>query len=370
LLSISTILAATAGVIAFHIGLLTLVGRERKSPYVINLVFPVFLTALVAVGTGIAGGLVAGQAQDSLITAAGCLLVATIAISIVQVYRIAVRFVHFVDSLNPKHLTLIRNVRRRQALKRPQPLATFSALETPEGWSSKVVDTVRRGTKLVRSPAPPIDIRSIAIAEHQQGESTGLLSELGVLYLASGYTVQYAGVSRHPITFVETLRASVTDAKLRWQEVAPRIVVVDGFTRHFAFTDSIYLKCDAAVKASGVKLLRSRMTYAGLHSATSRAFNCLKAVKQESQYRLPTLVIYDGAYALTDLESPTQYRVFVRHVLPSEQLWGGMCTVVVECGQPLSAWQLLGSLAHVVATASPLKSADAGTDQQAMDTSE
>ena len=42
----TSMLAATAGLIAFHMGLLTLVGRERKSPYVINSAFTVFLTCL------------------------------------------------------------------------------------------------------------------------------------------------------------------------------------------------------------------------------------------------------------------------------------------------------------------------------------
>jgi hypothetical protein len=42
LLAPTSILTATAGLIAFHIGLYTLVGRERKSPYIINSVFLVF----------------------------------------------------------------------------------------------------------------------------------------------------------------------------------------------------------------------------------------------------------------------------------------------------------------------------------------
>jgi hypothetical protein len=42
------------------------------------------------------------------------------------------------------------------------------------------------------------------------------------------------------------------------------------------------------------------------------------------------LVLYEGCTALIDLESNEQYRIFVRHVLPSERLWGGMFTVFVE----------------------------------------
>ncbi len=52
------ILAATAGLVAFHMGLYTLIGRERKSPYVINRAFPVFLVCLVVASIAILAVLV------------------------------------------------------------------------------------------------------------------------------------------------------------------------------------------------------------------------------------------------------------------------------------------------------------------------
>ncbi len=64
-------------------------------------------------------------------------------------------------------------------------------------------------------------------------------------------------------------------------------------------------------------------------------------------YRQPTLVIYEGAYSLVDLESAEQYRIFVRHVLPSERLWDGMFTVFVECGQAEVDWSLLQGYASM-----------------------
>jgi len=46
--------------------------------------------------------------------------------------------------------------------------------------------------------------------------------------------------------------------------------------------------------------------------------------------RKPTLTIYEGTNALVELESTEQYRIFIRHLLPSERLWGGMFTFVIE----------------------------------------
>jgi hypothetical protein len=50
-------------------------------------------------------------------------------------------------------------------------------------------------------------------------------------------------------------------------------------------------------------------------------------------------------YALSDLESVEQYRIFARHVLPSEQLWDGMFTVFVETAQREEDWKLVSSYA-------------------------
>jgi hypothetical protein len=82
------------------------------------------------------------------------------------------------------------------------------------------------------------------------------------------------------------------------------------------------------------------MTYAGLHSAASRAFNQIPK-QADHEDRRPTLVIYEDTYALADLESPEQYRLFIRHVLPSERLWDGMLTIFLESAQPKHDWDVL-----------------------------
>jgi hypothetical protein len=81
-----------------------------------------------------------------------------------------------------------------------------------------------------------------------------------------------------------------------------------------------------------------------MHSASSREV-IPEQVRHE--HRKPTLVIYEDTYALTDLESPEQYRIFVRHVMPSERMWDGMFTVFLESTQPDSDWKMLQAYASM-----------------------
>src|ERR1700735_4519924 len=67
-----------------------------------------------------------------------------------------------------------------------------------------------------------------------------------------------------------------------------------------------------------------------LHSANARAFNILKSLAGANPPRKPALLLYEGTNALSDLESTEQYRIFARHVLTSERMWGGMLTCFVE----------------------------------------
>ena len=103
ILTPTALLAATAALIAFHIGLLTLVGRERKSPYVINSVLPIFLVSLVVAAIGVVAAIVPQPWRDRLVRADATLLTLVILWSVYHVYRIAVRFAYFVDSVSPKH---------------------------------------------------------------------------------------------------------------------------------------------------------------------------------------------------------------------------------------------------------------------------
>lgn len=107
-----------------------------------------------------------------------------------------------------------------------------------------------------------------------------------------------------------------------------------------------------------MECISSAASYAGVHTAASRAFNVIKE-RAVADIRQPVLVIYEDSYALADLESAQQYRVFLRHVLPSERLWGGMFTVFLETAQPESEWNLLQSYATLCVDLRPTKASNA-----------
>src|SRR5260221_2300161 len=83
------VLTATAGLVAFHIGLYTLVGRERKSPYVINRVFPIFLLSLTVATIAIASVLVPTAYQNLTLQTATTVLTFTFVCSVVIVSKVA-----------------------------------------------------------------------------------------------------------------------------------------------------------------------------------------------------------------------------------------------------------------------------------------
>jgi hypothetical protein len=339
LLTPPVLLSATAGLIAFHIGLLTLVGRERQSPYVINSSFSVFMLALAVAAVTVAAALLPGAWSEWLLRLAGWLLVAAILVSLLQVYRIAARFVYFVDSLNPKYLPPISWIRRWKS-SGDKPNYRYSTLKVPDSVRADIA----RGVEQLGFDVPGLDggapLQSIAIALERQSQADPVLSELALAFLRAGFSIQYTTASRHPIEFIDYLRGAADKAGLQWPALAGRIVVVDAYSPHFAFIDSVHEIKTRELESIGLACIRSGMTYAGVHVAVSRAFNTLK-VRMGKEYRQPTLVVYEGAYALAELESANQYRLFVRHVIPSERLWDGMLTVFLECGQPDADWSVL-----------------------------
>jgi hypothetical protein len=164
-------------------------------------------------------------------------------------------------------------------------------------------------------------------------EIDGLLTDLASRFLENDCFVQYASCTRHPIEFLIQLR-SVWEGSARrddWRHVCRRIVAVDAYTPHFGFTDTVYRERREEAEQNCLAFVKSHRTYAGIHTAIANAFNKIKKADiRTPSARTPTLVLYEGCSALIDLESNEQYRIFVRHVLPSERLWGGMFTVFLE----------------------------------------
>ncbi|WP_147283782.1 hypothetical protein [Bosea caraganae] len=340
------LLTATAGLIAFHIGLFTLVGRERKSPYIINSVFPIFLICLVVAALALLSVLLPSWLEQLLLKGSAGLLVLTFLFSAIRVYRIAVRSVYFVDSISLKHLPLVRDWRRRKSLKSSRRNYAHNTIPIPDDLKADIVEILSAANAETFEDRKELDPKALALAVQHQGQGNKLLAQLAEAFLRKDFSVQYLTASRHPIEFVGFLKRHLEDRNLTWSNYTRRIVVIDAYSPHFAFLDSIYPKKDRELESLDVECVVSRMTYAGMHTASSHAFNVIQKQVAEKDRR-PTLVIYEDAYALTDLESPEQYRIFVRHVMPSERMWDGMFTVFLESAMLDADWRMLQGYASM-----------------------
>ena len=341
------ILAATAALLAFLIGLYTLVGRERKSPYLINAVFPVFLVSVLSAFFSVASVLFPNW-QSNLLTTAVIFLLIAILLTAWRVCKLYVRFAWFVDRMSVKDVRAYRCAKDIiQWLRGDVPYE-----HNPEPIGSEFLDKVKdvlceEATREVNHWNPS-NGPSLSIAFQRQGQATDLLARLALVFLKEGHAVQYMATSRHPIELVVHLKSLVESQvrDLSWNQAAQRMVVVDAFTPHFGFTDSIHRVKKREFNTLGVTYVPSSVSYAGMHTATSKAFNRLKK-RANSSVRRPTLVIYEDTHALADLESHEQYRIFVRHVIPSERMWGSMFTVFTEVMPPDEDWNILSSYTNV-----------------------
>jgi len=334
-----TLLAATAGLIAFHIGILTLVGRERKAPYVINQVFAIFILALLVAAVASFAAVMPEPYSSLLLWVGGLMFVVALLVSVVRVYRIMARFAYFEDSFHPKYWAIVRWLERRSAARYRKPPYSTNALKIDHDLGKVITGTFERFGAIEAGDEP--ELRSVAVAVDRVSGANALLAELAVAFLKHECSVQYMTASRHPVELIDAVVSAMKAIGTEFATVAQRVVVVDAYSPHFAFKDKIYWNKADDLAARSVTFHASRMTYAGIHTTSSRAFKTIRAQATKKDIRVPTLVIYEGAHALADLESSEQYRTFIRHVLPSERYWNGMFTVIVECGLPSTEWQLL-----------------------------
>lgn len=332
-------LALLAFVVAFY----ALAARERKTPYITNFLYStafwIFLSALfqllsqlVETNYPTTGIILQYIARALLVIGASTITYG--------IWRIHNRHVNFRDDIQIKNLAIIRRIRRRFLSNRDKPSYEFNAPKLP----SDLRDSITECHKLLDNPLAPTLMQvndleggrlSKSIVYHSAPiyESDNFIICLAQTLLSKGWAIQYTTCIRHPIEFITKLGEALEKQKVGdTRELYRQIVVVDAYTPHFGFTDSIHLEMTASLKRLGIHCVTSAPSYAGIHTATARAFNKLKEEQHlvQKQPRKPTFIIYEGAFALVDLESIEQYRIFLRHVLPSERLWGGMLTCVIE----------------------------------------
>lgn len=365
------LLTATAGLLAFLIGVYTLVGRDRKSPYLINSVFAVFLICMTGAALDLAALLVepfSPLASNRFLTAGMATLLLAFLVTIWRLWTIYVRFAYFADPGGVAKLKLLpglRHFRASRALKsglryEHTPLSLGPDLQikvidiilAAAGMNAKDLEQRRlfddpASTGIKADVRDRQDPRCLAMALRHQGQANELLGDLCIAFLREAdHYIQYMSASRHPIEFVDHLRAAVTAAGMNWEVMRERVVAVDAYTPHFGFLDTINWDKTSRLRSDlGTRLLSSTETYAGLHSSSSAAFKQIKKASGAGKSRKPTLVIYEDMYALSDVESVEQYRIFARHVIPSERLWDGMFTVFAETAQKEEDWKLISSYA-------------------------
>ena len=149
--------------------------------------------------------------------------------------------------------------------------------------------------------------------------------------LKENETASYVACARHPFDIWERLKAQGIEEKRDGHPFRDSLVLVDVFTPAFGFTDEIHEDRDRQLSRHGVSCVKAK-TFAGLHTAVNQAFKIIKKKEKEQkgkQIRRPSVMVYDRSSALCDTESVEQFRVFWRHVIPSEQCYG-MITLIVE----------------------------------------
>lgn len=365
------LIAASVALLAVVTALYTLAARERKIPYITTSIYPIFYVTLAVIALALAGRLFPSTREPALRVAA-CALLALGVYVFVMVARL--------------HLVLT-TLRHDQLLKNIWPVPQLRS------WKRRL-----RGRQYEYNPAPlqdnllirldPIlglepghlgrlydhfgteDDRRTSISVLLHGGTVrvteNVVARLAVEFLRSKAYVQYATCIRHPAEFVLHLKGLL---KHEWKELATRVVVVDGYTPHFGFTDSTHFHWHDWLRNEGIDLLLSSPSYAGVHTATAQAFNVVKK-KDVAAVRAPAMVIYEGCSALVDLESAEQCRVFYRHVLPSERMWGGMLTVIADTPFDASLLTLLTNQADVpidLTNNSPVRGGTASSASQAID---
>ena len=339
---ITNALAFLAFVVAFY----ALLARERKTPYITNYIFPPAALMFVSVLLVLAEQLLQARRMGFAITLSGlgnqqtaaqlthldhtlissanaCVFIGGIWI-VSNIWRLHNRQVNFRDDNRIKNLRLVR--RLRYNINRLKSSRSYE--HAPEGISlTQVKDALDTAGFNAAITTEAEDIRTLGLCGYSLRYSDQIISALTTVLLQQNWLVQYTTCARHPYEWVEQVKRKLPPDS--WAQSAERIAVVDGYTPHFGFTDSIHAVKTALVRSEGVSYVDTPESYAGIHTATAQAFNALKG-RSSTKVRRPTLLIYEGCRSLVDLESLEQYRIFLRHVLTSERMWGGMVTVFVE----------------------------------------
>lgn len=328
--------------LAFAVAFYTLIARERKTPYIINFIYSSAFWVFFALIINLTGQFIGQQLQntsfvwisDWILYLSNVLLFIGGIRTALGIWRIHNRQIYFRDDIKLKFLTPYRWYQKRQLAMRDEqnyeldaPKLLPELKEVVTSCHNTIPNLHLSGSVQTNGETP----RCIIFHGASLIESDQFIIELVHKLMIEGedWTLQYTTCIRHPYELMNKLKDSWEKTNADVRKLYKQIVVVDAYTPHFGFIDKVHVERTANLKKLGIHCVTSSPSFAGIHTATARAFNKLKKQNKE-QNRPRTLIIYEGAFALIDLESIEQYRIFVRHVLPSERMWDGMLTCMVE----------------------------------------
>ena len=329
------LVTVSLAVLAFLVAFYALIARERKTPYLTNRIYSGVFCVLCGIFFEASATFATARLRDSLHWAAVATLLFGIGWTTWTILIIHNRQVYLRDDKPILNMRIFRaakqlfrhvrpaNYEHKPPLPSPELLKALEAIHSPLAAALPAAfDNARGISDINLSVLATLHAASVT-------QSDKLLISLACAFLDTRHPVQFVSCIRHPIEFVAQLKKTYDTNGKDWNAVSSLLVVVDAFTTHYGFTDSIHDHLKVKLTRDfGVRYLRSPESYAGLHSATAKAFNLIKDVLGGP--RIYALVVYEGAHALVDLESREQYRIFVRHVFPSETVWGGMLTAFIE----------------------------------------
>jgi hypothetical protein len=155
------------------------------------------------------------------------------------------------------------------------------------------------------------------------------LIEMTCWALKQDFNILYMSCRRHPYEFMDLLKRRVEENKIkRWENCIKQILLIDAHTNHFGFKEPSYKhKTDKLIR-EGIHILVASWSYVGIHSAIAHGYE--KKLRVGNRIGKPSLLLYDSCYALTDIENQKLYKMFMKHVVPSERCMGRNITVFIE----------------------------------------
>jgi hypothetical protein len=360
-------------ILAFVVAFYALIARERKTPYLTNRVFATIITVLFAVVADVLSSILKSiSSKTSEVLHAGATLLFIIALAYVAlgVFRVYNRQINLRDDHPFQNLRIIRRfrlvlsqLRRRKPYEFDTPALTPGLREALRQTNYLAAAQLDTAFKVIDAVDVVKLSLSAVIRVPSPSRADWFAIDLAKRFLVNDCPIQFVSCVRHPIEFIAQLSKSWQQDSRDWQQIRQKIVVVDAFSPHFGFSDTVHDEMTRITETDfSIKCLKSRPSYAGIHSASASAFNYIKQLYKTTA-RPYTLVLYEGAHSLVDLESREQYRLFVRHVIPSERVWGGMFTVFLELAIDDSDMDLLRSYADI-AVDDTMKPRDSTADRE------